>query len=205
MSDQAELPIAARFARAVRTVAAVPKDRVADTGSYKYRYTDLSDVLRVVKTALELHNLVLVQQVRTDSEKLLIVDTCVYDLDTGESLCFPGIGVPVKTDPQANGSTITYGRRYALTALFALEVEDDDGRAAHVAATQAGRRTEAEAEIRSVIATLTDPQKDVFKTEFLSVFKCGLTDLATSRHGDALTWVKEWLATLEATELDQTS
>ena len=32
-----------------------------------------------------------------------------------------------KLDPQAIGSTITYGRRYALAAMVGLAQEDDDG------------------------------------------------------------------------------
>lgn len=37
---------------------------------------------------------------------------------------------PVKSDPQAKGSAITYGRRYAYLAALGLAPEDDDGNAA---------------------------------------------------------------------------
>lgn len=33
---------------------------------------------------------------------------------------------PVKNDPQAVGSAITYMRRYALGAILGLNIEDDD-------------------------------------------------------------------------------
>lgn len=197
VEDTAPEPIELRFAKAVRTVRAVPKDKTATIEkkgggtAYSYTYTDLTDVLRVVKDALDVHDLVLTQPVRTE-DGLLFVDCVIRCLITGDELTFPGLGVPTKSDPQANGSTITYGRRYVLTSLFALEVEDDDGKAGHVAATQQGRRTEAEVEIRKIIATLDDDEKAKFKEDFLQRFGSGLVDLPTNRHGDALTWAKEW-------------
>ena len=39
--------------------------------------------------------------------------------------------------PQAIGSAITYGRRYAVSALVGLAAEDDDGKAAQPSATPA--------------------------------------------------------------------
>jgi hypothetical protein len=43
---------------------------------------------------------------------------------------------PVKNDPQAIGSAISYARRYALTAILSLNVDDDDANTAtHGAAT----------------------------------------------------------------------
>ena len=35
--------------------------------------------------------------------------------------------LPVNTDPQKMGSTITYFRRYALVSYFEIQAEDDDG------------------------------------------------------------------------------
>jgi len=37
---------------------------------------------------------------------------------------------PVKADPQAAGSCLTYARRYALQAIAGIPSEDDDGNAA---------------------------------------------------------------------------
>lgn len=37
--------------------------------------------------------------------------------------------MPAKNDPQGQGSAITYGRRYALKALFGMVDVDDDGNA----------------------------------------------------------------------------
>ena len=37
---------------------------------------------------------------------------------------------PVKNDPQAKGSAISYARRYALCAVVGISAEDDDGNAA---------------------------------------------------------------------------
>lgn len=43
-----------------------------------------------------------------------------------------------KADPQGMGSAITYGRRYALTAMLGMITEDDDGEAAKLPARQTG-------------------------------------------------------------------
>jgi len=42
---------------------------------------------------------------------------------------------PVKSDPQALGSAITYQRRYALCAILGLNTDDDDGNGASKPAT----------------------------------------------------------------------
>lgn len=50
---------------------------------------------------------------------------------------------PIKNDPQAEGSALTYGRRYALMALAGIAPEDDDGNAASDAAKKADKKESA--------------------------------------------------------------
>jgi hypothetical protein len=113
------------FAAALKDVGPVAKDKVADTGKYKYKYTDLSDVLDAVKSACHAQGLSLSQQLRT-SDDLIAVDTMLFH-ESGEWIRFEGPGMRAQADPQVNGSISTYLRRYTLTTLFALSVEDDDG------------------------------------------------------------------------------
>lgn len=182
-----------KIARAVQKVGQITKDKTADTGKYEYHYADLTQVLQVVKTALTEQGLVLLQPITPNGEGSFAIMTTLIDGDTGISVNFPGPVFQVRPDPQAIGSAISYGRRYALTTLFALEVEDDDGALAHRAETQPGQRTEAEKKIRKWVEGLPDAMaKEDFQAEFVAAFGSGLTNLPESKHGDALTWVVEY-------------
>jgi hypothetical protein len=96
-------------------------------------------------------------------------------------------------EAQAYGSALTYARRYQLMTVFRIAPEDDDGQAATTAAqTQPGRRTEAERLIRESIATMDEATRKDFATDFKRQFGMPLMDLPANRHGDALTWTREW-------------
>lgn len=186
-----QAPIRRKLARATQKMARVTKTKIANTGSYTYTYASLADVLDVVKEQLESEGLVLTQPVDIVNGNQ-IVTTLITCVDTGDYLMFPGPGVPVKGDPQAAGSALTYNRRYALTSLFALEVEDDDGAVAHRSATRPQERTEAEAEVRRIIAGMSPDDQAAFQSDFRAEFGSTLTALPESRHGDALKYAKFW-------------
>lgn len=184
----------AKFAQALQLVQGVPKNQEADTGKYRYRYTDLSDVLAVVKQALAEVGLSLSQPIHADGDKVRVV-TMLIDCETGDALEFQGVEFRMMNDPQAVGSAITYARRYNLTSLFALTVVDDDGKAASIAAQRpqpAAARTEAEHDIREFIATLETVDKRQFVADFKGHFGCGLAALPLGRHDEALEWAQAW-------------
>ena len=181
-----------KFARALGVVAAISKDKVANTGSYSYSYADLDSVLHVCKEACDGQGLRLSQPITVEDGNL-IVTTTIFDADSGEALSFPGPGVPIKGDPQQAGSAITYFRRYALMSLFALSTDDDDGGVAHRAVAQPGRRTPAEEEIIRLAEGLSDEDRKAFGAMFRDAFGSGIKDLPESKHGDALTWAKAWI------------
>jgi hypothetical protein len=91
------------------------------------------------------------------------------------------------------GSAVSYGRRYALTSLFALKVEDDDGGMAHRAVARPGERTVAEKEVRAIVAKLDKDAAAAFQSEFMEEFGSTLTNLPESRHGEALAFAKLWI------------
>jgi len=94
---------------------------------------------------------------------------------------------------QALGSLLTYLRRYSRLAALGLATEDDDGKAATVAAqTQPGRRTEAERMIREQTGKMDSEHRVAFVEQFKFHFGVGLADLPANKHGDALTWAREW-------------
>ena len=197
-ADAAELKAVRRkFARACQNVGQVTKSQTADTGKYTYKYAELGDVLRAVKDALHAEGLSLSQPVQV-RDNLQYVDILITDVETGQYLMFPGTAHALERDPQAMGSALTYGRRYTLTSLFGMEVEDDDGRAAHTTATRPTERSGAEQEIRKAVAAMQPEQRTQFQADFKSEFGSTLTDLRVAKHGDALAWTKGWIAEWDA-------
>lgn len=85
-------------------------------------YATLPNILENVKPILNALKLVLTQPI-INGEVFSIV-TCT---ETGESVQ-SSVGLPTNLNAQQIGSAITYFRRYTLTSLLSLEIdEDDDG------------------------------------------------------------------------------
>jgi hypothetical protein len=183
------------FARALNAIEPVAKTQTADTGKYKYSYADLNDVLDECKRVCQLFGLAITQSVSANDAGLLALSTMVIHADTGESVSFPALMMKMPPDAQALGSAVTYARRYSLLAIFGIAPEDDDGRAATVAAqAQPGRRTEAERMVRELMGEMDPDVQAEFVKDFKVEFRCGLSDLPASRHGQALTFTREWVA-----------
>lgn len=190
----------ASFYSALGAVESVRKTETADMGKYQVRYASLNAVHAECSRACELFKLAVFQE-PTQLDGLFAVRTSLIHED-GSILEFDPMCLPMPREAQALGSATTYLRRYSLVALFALAVEDDDGRAATVGATtQPGRRTEAERLIRESLGTMDEAMRARFQVDFKQQFGQGLTDLPSSRHGDALTWSREWQREREAEAL----
>jgi ERF superfamily len=132
-------------------------------GSYTYQYADLGSVLEAIMPALEENQLLLMQPV-ANVNGLPVVRTVLIHTPSGEKIESDAVIVwSDPNDPQKYGGGITYTRRYSLTSLFALNVEDDDAahasqpRTSYVAQAQAPRGdwTEERANTRPS-ATVTD-------------------------------------------------
>lgn len=197
--DEQASKVLAKLAAARGHVRTVAKTKTADTGSYTYKYASLSDVLSAVDAALEGQSLQWVQHVRQIGEagdRWQLVTTLI-DTETGATVEFGGPINPVKGEPQAQGSALTYARRYALVTLFGMNVDDDDGAQAQraaVAETSSATRTGAEQQIRELIKGLgSRKEQDSFKADFRDTFGCGLSELPESRHGEALSFAKHWM------------
>lgn len=138
----------------------VHKDRTAKiktkdpTKSHEYTYADLSSVLETVKPVLEKHGLAVSQPVGAEG-----VTTLVFHGASAQWLSFgPLLIAPTQRSPQAEGSSITYARRYALLAACNLATEDDDGAQVSqpVAENPLRRRVDA---LRADWQTLTPEQQ----------------------------------------------
>jgi len=101
-----------------------PKN-TADNPFYRSKYAPLQDVLNTVRPLLSKHGLSVVQSPAGDGELISITTLLLHE--SGEWIEFdPLVLKAEKVTPQGAGSMITYGRRYALSAVLGISSEDDD-------------------------------------------------------------------------------
>lgn len=116
-----------RLAQAVTAfrikVATIKKD--AKNPFFNSSYATLSNILEAIQVPLEETGLTFIQM--PDGDNLITI--LIHDDGEFIQSVYP-INPGTKT-PQAVGSAITYARRYSLTAILGLNIEeDDDGNAA---------------------------------------------------------------------------
>jgi hypothetical protein len=93
-----------------------------------HRYATINNILGTLLPLLKKHDLYLVQKLdMSDSGGVSALHTVITHLPSGQ---FIDSMVPLVVDkpgPQAMGSSVTYFRRYVLTAIFCIQTTDDDG------------------------------------------------------------------------------
>ena len=93
---------------------------------FKSSYADLTSVWKACKVALHNNNMSVIQS-PIDRDGRLGVATMVLH-SSGQYVSDEyTLGVKKQNDPQADGSSITYARRYALAAFVGVCPVDDDG------------------------------------------------------------------------------
>ena len=108
-----------------------------DGKSHHGKYATLAAILDHVRPVLAEHGLAVLQPIEAEGVRTMIVHESggVYDAGT-----YP---VGAFANPQAQGSAISYARRYSLMSVLGIAGADDDGNAA-VRATQAPQRAPRE-------------------------------------------------------------
>ena len=102
-------------------VNSIPK--TANNPFFKSKYVPLDKILSAIQEPLKKANLSFMQfPVEENQLETIILHT------SGQWIAERFYMKPIKSDPQAYGSVITYQRRYALSAILGLNTdEDDDG------------------------------------------------------------------------------
>lgn len=133
-------PTLAKLAAALSAFQAdmesVTKD--ATNPFYKSKYATLENIISTAKPHLKAHGLSFSQLPDADGLTTIVMHV------SGEFIQATCRMTPKDDSPQAQGSAISYGRRYALSAALGIATdEDDDGNAASKApvAPQEARRT----------------------------------------------------------------
>lgn len=93
---------------------------------FKSDYATLNATIEACKKILNDHGFVILQPIDSDENGVYVCTTLIHI--TGETISSRMRIEQAKTnDPQAQGSAITYARRYALKSLLCMSDEDDDG------------------------------------------------------------------------------
>lgn len=88
-------------------------------------FANLPTVVETVRPILAAHGLAFVQTFDAAEDAVTVRTIIIHE--SGETLdCGPLRLRPVKGDPQAAGSAITYARRYSLMAALGIVADDDD-------------------------------------------------------------------------------
>ena len=112
------------LARFHAMVGKISKD--AKNPFFKSNYASLPHIITEVSEPLEKAGLILSQFPNGDG-----LTTMLIHAESGEYISATyTLQVVRQNDPQAQGSAISYARRYAITSILNLAISDDDGEAA---------------------------------------------------------------------------
>ena len=95
---------------------------------FKSSYADLAEIWDTIRKPLAANHLAVVQSPEFIEGRVQI--TTLITHKSGQWIKGAFSLTPVKNDPQALGSAVTYGRRYSLAAFLGVAQDDDDGNAA---------------------------------------------------------------------------
>jgi hypothetical protein len=215
-SEQIDL-LAAAWVTASGEMHDLAKTQKANVGQYQYTYATLADLNEMARPILAKHGLVITQTAATIGDDVAISTTMVHK--SGQFVTASPLTMPMGKTAQATGSAVTYGRRYALMTFLGIATEDDDGATAAPRATRetprsaperrtppkpsaraSEPRSDAEREIRALLATLTGPEAARVKAEFKSAFGSTLAELDADLHEVALTWMRQAAETMNAVD-----
>ena len=143
------------------------QDVYKDKKGYNYTYADLSGVLQISRPLCAKYELA-VTQLCTNNDVGIAIETLLMH-SSGEwlstTLVLPiSIGKGM-THAQAVGSCITYGRRYALTALLGIAQTDDDASVDDTATAQvvnyAKKQTITPQQLDNLCEKITETSSDI--------------------------------------------
>ena len=121
----------AELAKALNKAQAEMKPALRDSENpfFKSSYADFSSVWEACRPAL-VENGLAVSQLCINEGDMVGVETILMHT-SGEWISNKLMLKPIKPDPQAQGSALTYARRYSLSGIVCLATEaDDDGEGA---------------------------------------------------------------------------
>ena len=132
-----------------KAIGVIAKD--SKNPHFKNTYASLTQILSEVKPVLTNLGLVLLQPINNGKVGTIIIDGTNVIAESW-------IDLPLNLQPQPLGSAITYFRRYTLSSLVALEIDDDD--ATMASKPIASKPTLTANQFEAIINTITSGNKD---------------------------------------------
>ncbi len=94
---------------------------------FKSDYTTLNATIQACKEILNKHNIIVMQPITSDEHGVYVSTTIIHAISEQKIESKMRIIPSKENDPQAQGSAITYARRYALKSFLCMSDADDDG------------------------------------------------------------------------------
>jgi len=127
MNRSAEIAqLAAALATAQGMIVGAARDSV--NPHFRSKYADLASVWDACREPLSKNGLAVIQPVQAKGAQVTV--TTILAHKSGEWISSDLTLNAAQNTPQAIGSAITYGRRYALASMVGVAPDDDDGEAA---------------------------------------------------------------------------
>ena len=95
---------------------------------FKSKYANLEEVIACIKEPFESNGLSFMQFPITEDDRAGVETIVMHE--SGEWISGSFMLKPTKLDPQGQGSSFSYAKRYALQSILGIPSEDDDGNAA---------------------------------------------------------------------------
>jgi len=114
--------LAAALVAAQAEFSAVPKDSA--NPFFKSKYAALPDVVKHTSPVLAKYGLAISQHITCEDGRDALTTFLIHK--SGQYLSSTMLLHMVKDDPQAQGSAVTYARRYSYMAALGLVADDDD-------------------------------------------------------------------------------
>ena len=152
--------LAAALSKAQADITGALKD--SSNPFFKSKYADLASCWDACRKQLAANGLSVIQTTQMTEQGLMLVTTLAHA--SGEWIAGQMPVLTKDASPQAQGSGLTYARRYALAAIVGLAQVDDDAEAAQ------GRKP-LTVDPRGDLGQDVDPAKrDIFVNQFRAAF-----------------------------------
>lgn len=129
----------------------------------KFKYSSLPEILRTVRPILSKHGIALLQEPKTEGAEVSITTILIHK--SGEWIKFEPLKMRANSvSAQEIGSAVTYGRRYNISSVLGLGVEDDDDGNAATSGIEndtSKKQVYEKNEIKKTEPKKQGPQKDI--------------------------------------------
>lgn len=151
---------------------------------YKSKYAELNSIREACLPALNKHGIAVLQPIVQVDGKNYVKTLLLHE--SGESMdCLTEIIFAKQNDAQAQGSGITYARRYGLQSMVNIGAEDDDGnKASEPAKTKGNFFKESTTQMKNLANIANDELKASAEEHKLNKLKEALSKMQSSQEID---------------------